>query len=329
MLGRLCLPNASLFLLLLPCFPAQDGGGNEQSTEVISAWEGDSISITCPMNDSQNQVVMYFKAITQNLNVIYFPKEEPPKINPEFANRTEYSKEGQNLRITLHRLQESDSEIYLCSELVKIDGHHKDLYGKTTIVVVKAIAIPPLTKSSRALEQSPLHANPEPGQSVSITCVLKSSPEDEEFYLLRAHVQPGRILSVSSLNVSEVSLAFGNRLEYSREGNRVVITLHSLQEKDSDNYICAQQVTGSPLLSASGTMLLVKEAEQCGKSSWGLYALLVVVALLFCALVCCALCRVDVKKYFQRKKPNVVYEDMSYNSRRSTLVRSNTYCRGE
>ncbi|NXO40496.1 CD7 protein, partial [Locustella ochotensis] len=140
--------------------------------------------------------------------------------------------------------------------------------------------------------------------------------------LLRTHVQPGRVLSVSHLNESEVSPAFGNRLEYSREGNRIVITLHSLQEKDSDYYICAEQVMRSPVLSASGTMVLVKEVEQaCEKSSWGLYSLLIVVALLFCALVCCTLCRVDVKKYFQKKKPNVVYEDMSYNSRRSTLVR--------
>ncbi|NXW74435.1 CD7 protein, partial [Hirundo rustica] len=321
MLWMSCLPNASLLLLLLPCFPTQDGGGNEQSTEVISAWEGDSINITCPMNGSQNQVVMYLKAVTQNLNVIYFHKEKQPKINPEFADRIEYSEEGENLRITLHGLQES--EIYLCFEIVEINGHHKDLYGKTTIVVVKA-------KSSRALEQSPLHANPEQGQSVSITCVLKISPEHEEFYLLRTHVQPGTVLSVSHLNLSEVSPAFGNRLEYSREGNRVVITLHNLQKEDSDKYICAEQVKGSPLLSASGTMLLVKEVEQaCGKSSWDLYVLLTVVALLFCALVCCTLRHVDVKKYFQKKKPNVVYEDMSYISRRSTPVRNNTYSRDE
>lgn len=71
-------------------------------------------------------------------------------------------------------------------------------------------------------------------------------------------MQPGAVLSVFHLNESEVSPAFGNRLEHSREGNRVVITLHNLQEKDSDNYICAEQVEGSSLLSASGTMVLVK-----------------------------------------------------------------------
>ncbi|OWK53862.1 hypothetical protein RLOC_00008625 [Lonchura striata] len=77
-------------------------------------------------------------------------------------------------------------------------------------------------------------------------------------------------------------------------------------------------------------MVLVKEVEQaCEKSSWDSYVLGTVVALLFCALVCCTLYRVEVKKYFQKKKPNVVYEDMSYNSRRSTLVRSNTCSRGE
>ncbi|NXB73418.1 CD7 protein, partial [Donacobius atricapilla] len=331
MLWMSCLPNASLFLLLLLCFPAQAGGESEQSTDVISVWEGNSISITCPMNGSQNQAVGYLKAIRRNLIVIIFPKKKAPNINPEFANRTEYSKEGENFRITLHRLQESDSEIYQCSEIVEINGHHTYLHRKTNIVVVKALPIPLLNKAkfSGALEQSPLYANPEQGQSVSITCVLNSSSEDE-LHLLRTRVQPGRVLSVSHLNESEVSPAFENRLEYSREGNRIVITLHSLQEKDSDNYICAEWMKGSLLLSASGTMVLVKEAEQaCEKSSWDLYALLIVVALLFCALVCCALCRVDVKKYFQKKKPNVVYEDMSFNSRRSTLVRSNTYSRGE
>ncbi|KAL9833803.1 T-cell antigen CD7-like isoform 2-T2 [Geothlypis trichas] len=187
-------------------------------------------------------------------------------------------------------------------------------------------------KSRWPLEQSPLHANPEQGQSVNITCVLQSSPEDWKFYLLRSHVQPGIVLSVSDLSGSEVSPAFGNRLEYSREGNRIVVVLHKLQEMDSDNYICAQEVKGSPLLSARGTMVLVKDAEveqACEKSSWDVYALLVVVAVLSCALVCCTLYRVDVKKYFQKKKPNEVYEDMSYNSRRSTLVRTNTYSRGE
>ncbi|NWV46549.1 CD7 protein, partial [Daphoenositta chrysoptera] len=288
MLWMSCLPAASLFLLLLPCLPAQDGGGNEQSTDVISAWEGGSFSITCPMNGSQNQVGMYLTAIRQNLNVIYVPKQKPPNINPAFAERIEYSKEGENFRITLHRLQESDSKIYVCSAMVKINAHHKDLYGKTTIVVVKA-------KSSRALEQSPLYANPEQGQSVSITCVLKSSPEDEGLFLLRTQVQPGTVLYVSNLNLSRVSPAFASRLEYSREGNRIEITLHNLQEEDSDNYVCAEDVANSPLLSASGTMVLVREVEQaCKKSSWNLYVLFVVVALLFCSLVCCTLYRVDV-----------------------------------
>ncbi|NXU34718.1 CD7 protein, partial [Drymodes brunneopygia] len=324
MLWMSCLPTASLFLLLLPCFPAQDGEGNEQSTDVVSAWEGGSVSITCPMkHGSQNQVGMYLTAIRQDVNVVYFSRKERPNINPDFVNRVNYSEEGETLRITLHRLQQSDSNIYLCSEIVKANGHHKDVYGKTTIVVVKAI-------SRGALEQSPLYANPGQGQSVSITCVWRSSREDQGFYLLRTHVQPGTVLSVSNLNVPSVSLDFGDRLNYSREGNRSVITLHSLQEKDSDNYVCAEEVKDSPLLLGSGTIVLVQDAEEaCKKISWGLYGLGIVVALLFCALVCCTLYRVDVKKYFQKRKPNVVYEDMSFNSRRSTLVRTNTYSRGE
>ncbi|NWV20476.1 CD7 protein, partial [Origma solitaria] len=320
MLWMSCLPTASLFLLLLPCFSAQDG------IDIISAWEGDSISITCSMSGSRDQVGMYLISIRQNRKVIYIPpKQNASNIHPTFTNRIEYSKEGKNLRITLHRVQESDSNIYLCSEIVKINDHHKNLHGKTTIVVVKA-------KFGGALEQSPLYANPEQGQSVSITCVLESSPGGGGLYLLRTHMQPGQVLYVSNLNVMEVSPAFENRSDYSREGNKAMITLHNLQEKDSDNYVCAEEVKKSPLLSASGTMLLVKEVEQahsqaCEKSSWDLYALIIMVALLFCALVCCTLYRVDVKKYFHKKKRNAVYEDMSYNSRRSTLVRTNTYSR--
>ncbi|XP_039572040.1 T-cell antigen CD7 isoform X2 [Passer montanus] len=265
---------------------------------------------------------MVLRAIRQSLDVIYCLKEKSPSVNPTLDNRIEWSKEGGNLRTTLHRLKESDSGTYVCCETVEINRNPKQIYRKTTIVVVKAV-------SRRPVEQSPLHANPEQGQSVNITCVLKSSAEDE-FLLLRTHVQPNEVLSVSKLNISKVSPDFENRLEYSKEGNRIVVTLHKLQEKDSDNYVCAQEVQGSPLLSASGTMVLVKEVKQaCEKSSWELYGLLVVVALLFCALVCCTLYRVDVKKYFQKKKPNEVYEDMSYNSRRSTLVRSNTYSKGE
>lgn len=71
-------------------------------------------------------------------------------------------------------------------------------------------------------------------------------------------MQPEPVLSVSKLNVPDVSPAFKNRLKFSREGNRTVVTLEDLQEKDSDNYICAEEVMGSPLLSAHGTMVLVK-----------------------------------------------------------------------
>lgn len=99
------------------------------------------------MKGSQNQVVMNLRVIGQNVHVINFPKEEKtPKINPVFANRANCSKEGENLKITLHRLQESDSEIYQCSEIVEVNDRPKHLYGKKTIVVVKGFAIPPLNK---------------------------------------------------------------------------------------------------------------------------------------------------------------------------------------
>lgn len=141
MLWISCLPAASLFLLLLPCFPGQNGGENEQSTDIISVWEGDSISITCSMKDSENEVGTYLRTSIHPVNVMYLSKENASFIHPALANRIKYSKEGRNLRITLHNVQESDSNIYLCTKFIKKDNHER-LNGKTTIVVVKGIEIP-------------------------------------------------------------------------------------------------------------------------------------------------------------------------------------------
>ncbi|NXN63934.1 CD7 protein, partial [Himantopus himantopus] len=314
------LPTAFLFLLLLPCFPGQNGGENEQSTDIISVWEGESISITC--SGSENQLGMYLTTGIRQVNVLYVSQKSTSFIFPALANRIKYSKEGRNLRITLHNVQESDSNIYLCFNYILSKGHHKKLKGKTTIVVVKA-------KNSGVVEQSPLYANPQQGQSVSITCALRSSHEEEGIYLLKTHKQPESVLYVSSRNDSTIFPAFANRLEYSKEGKKIVITLHNLRKNDSDMYVCAGVLKNASSLSVnrSGTIVLITEVEQtdCSNRSWVTYGLLIVIALLFCALICCSLYRVNMKKFFQKRKASAVYEDMSYCSRRNTLVRTNTY----
>ncbi|KAJ7404407.1 T-cell antigen CD7 isoform X1 [Willisornis vidua] len=305
------------------------GGENEQSPDVISVWEGDSISITCSIRDSGNHVGMLLKH-SGRYNVVYSTWDGSPNISPAFVGRAKCSREGRNYRITLHNVQESDSHVYLCTEYVKTDDDQKFLDGKRTIVVVKA-------KSGEALEQSPLYASPQQGQSVSIACGMHSSGAGEGIYLLKTHVQPEEVLQLLSQSAARISPAFAGRLNYSKEGKQVVITLHNLQKNDTDNYVCAEQVTtkNTRLLSARGTMVLVKDAEgqqaysqqPCSGSSWAIYSLSILVALLLCALVFCTLYHVNLKKYFQKKTPNVVYEDMSYSSRRNTLVRSNTLCK--
>uniref|UniRef100_A0A672UH57 Immunoglobulin V-set domain-containing protein n=1 Tax=Strigops habroptila TaxID=2489341 RepID=A0A672UH57_STRHB len=118
----------------------------------------------------------------------------------------------------------------------------------------------PGPKASGIVEQAPLYVNPQQGQSVNITCALKTPHEDEGIYLLKTHVQPEQVLYVSSQNASTVSPAFANRLEYSKEGKKIVITLHNLWRNDSDVYVCAGVVKNSSFLSASrsGTMMLIK-----------------------------------------------------------------------
>ncbi|NXX94114.1 CD7 protein, partial [Centropus bengalensis] len=326
MLWILCSLTASIFLLLLPCVPGQNGGENEQSTDIISVWEGESISITCSMKGSENELGTYLTTkIPQLVHVIYVSRLNTSYILPALANRIKYSKEGGNLSVTLHNVQESDSNIYLCIKYVKIKERHKKLNGKSTIVVVKA-------KNSTFVEQSPIYVNTQQGQSTSITCTFESSHEEEGIFLLKTHMWPEKVLYVSSQNASTVFPAFANRLEYSKQEKKIVITLHDLRKNDSDVYVCVGVLRHFSFLSVngSGTLVLIKEAEQidCRNSSWGIYGLLIMVALLFFALICCMLHRVDIKKYFQKRKPNTVYEDMSYSSRRSTLVRTNTYTTG-
>ncbi|NXX76319.1 CD7 protein, partial [Urocolius indicus] len=314
------LPTTSVFLLLLLCFPGQNGGENEQSTDVISVLEGDSISITCSMNSSANELGMYLKTSIRPINVLHVSKQNKVLTFPALANRIEYSKEGSKLRITLHNVQESDSNIYQCTKVVLINDRHKGLIEKSTIVVVKA--------KNEVIEQSPLYVNTWPGHSVNITCVLKSSHEDQEIYLLKTHEQPERVLYASRQNRA-VAPGFAHRLEYLEEENKIVITLNNLGENDSGVYVCAGVLKNFSVLevSRSGTIILIKGSEQavCSNSSWVIYVLIIVAVLLFCALTCCALYHIDMKKYFQKRKPNSVYEDMSYSSRCNTLVRTNTY----
>lgn len=73
-------------------------------------------------------------------------------------------------------------------------------------------------------------------------------------------MQPERVLYVSSQNGSTISPAFANRLEYSKEEKKILITLHNLQKNDSDIYVCAGMLKNSTFLSVnrSGTMVLIK-----------------------------------------------------------------------
>lgn len=318
------LPLVYLLLLLLPFFPGQHGEENkftEWSTDIISVWEGDSINVTCSKNSSENEVGTYLRTRTTRTNIVYVSAKNTSSIHPNFANRTKYSKEGRNLIITVHNVQKSDSNIYYCSSYTKKNGRHFRQDGKSVTVVVRA-------KTNGVIEQSPQSVSTQQGESINITCVLKSSHEDEEIMLLKIHMQLENVLCVSSQNTSTISPTFANRLECSKQEEKLVITLHNLQESDTDIYVCAAALKNSSLaVSESGTMVLVKGGKQtvCSTSSLAIYIPTIVVALLLSALTCYILSRIDMKNFFQKKKINVVYEDMSFSSRSNTLVRTNTY----
>ncbi|POI23875.1 hypothetical protein CIB84_012377, partial [Bambusicola thoracicus] len=183
-------------------------------------------------------------------------------------------------------------------------------------------------KSNGIIEQSPLSVRAQQGESINITCVLKSSHEG--IMLLRIHMQLEKVLYVLSQNTTTIFPTFANRLDYSKQEKKLVITLHNLQENDTDIYVCAAVLKNSSLsVSESGTMVLVKGEKQtaCRTSSLAIYIPIIVVVLLLSTLIGFILTRINKKKIFQKRKMNVVYEDMSFSSRSNTLVRTNTYSR--
>ncbi|NWY03166.1 CD7 protein, partial [Nothoprocta ornata] len=296
----------------------------EHSPDFISAWEGDSISITCSMKKSESEEGTYLRTSIRKTNVVYLSKHNTSFILPDLADRIYFSNEGTKLRITFKNVLESDANIYLCTNIIK-ESNYIMLDGKRTVVVVRA-------KDNGVVEQSPPSLSVEQGESITINCSLRSPHEEDGIFLLKTHMKPERVLYVSRQNASTISTAFANRLEYSKQEMTLVVTLYNLQKNDSDIYVCVGVVKNSIALSlnGSGTMVLVKEVEQrgCHRSSWIFCGLTTVVVMLLSALICFVLYRVNIKKCFQKRKPNVVYEDMSYSSRRSTLVRTNTYSGG-
>uniref|UniRef100_A0A8C6ZQC5 Immunoglobulin V-set domain-containing protein n=1 Tax=Nothoprocta perdicaria TaxID=30464 RepID=A0A8C6ZQC5_NOTPE len=90
---------------------------------------------------------------------------------------------------------------------------------------------------SYLVEQSPPSLSVEQGESITINCSLKSSHEEDGIFLLKTHMKPERVLYVSRQNASTISTTFANRLEYSKEEETLVVTLHNLQKNDSDIYV--------------------------------------------------------------------------------------------
>ncbi|XP_052543685.1 T-cell antigen CD7 [Tympanuchus pallidicinctus] len=320
------IPFVHLLLLLLPFFPGQNGKENvftEWPADIISVWEGDSINITCSKNSSENEVGTYLKTSRPPANIVYISSRNTSFIHPNFTNRITYLNEGPNLTITVHNVRESDSNTYLCTNYITKNDRHIMREWMSVTVVVKA-------KTNGVIEQSPLSVRAQQGESISITCVLKSSFEDEWVVLLKTHMQPEKVFYVSSQNTTTIFPTFANRLEYSKQEKKLVITLHNLQENDTDVYACAAGLkNSSPFVNESGTMVLVKGGKQteCSIGSLAIYTPTIVVGvLLLSAVIFYILNSVNVKKkFFQKKKTNVVYEDMSFSSRSNTLVRTNTY----
>ncbi|OBS70981.1 hypothetical protein A6R68_00478 [Neotoma lepida] len=102
----------------------------QQSYQVMKAFEGDSINITC--STSEDLEGIYLKQMwPQDSDVIYFEDGEEPTVDKRFSGRIEFSGSQNNLTITMRLLQLADTGIYRCMAVRKGTS-----YGSYTILVV-------------------------------------------------------------------------------------------------------------------------------------------------------------------------------------------------
>ncbi|XP_006869682.1 PREDICTED: T-cell antigen CD7 [Chrysochloris asiatica] len=129
-------PGSSLLALLLHLvlpgnLVTQDSAAVRQSPRYTITPEGGSTSIICSSGISQWGVYLV-QTWPQNASVIYYEDSETPTVDKLFLTRISFSGSQQNLTITMHRLQPTDSGIYTCKVLMDSSS----LLGSGTLVMV-------------------------------------------------------------------------------------------------------------------------------------------------------------------------------------------------
>lgn len=107
------------------------------------------------------------------------------------------------------------------------------------------------------IEQSPAFIRVPEGDSIKITCLLKTEGEEEGVYLMRLHAADKKVVYVPKDGNKNTFDNFVGRIETSGPTKNLTITLQQLRPNDSDFYYCLGLMRDANFQTGKGTGTLV------------------------------------------------------------------------
>ncbi|XP_030062326.1 T-cell antigen CD7 [Microcaecilia unicolor] len=300
--------SCSLLLFLLGFLSPIESKGAEinQSPNKIIVQKGGSVQITCSFTFEGRPVGVYLRRrLTES--IIYIQNNGDKRFD---RNHTEVSGIVNNFTVTLHQLQENDSDLYLCDGSIYTSVVQR-IQGRGTLVIV--------TESKGAeINQSPNKIIVQKGGSVQITCSFTFEGRPVGVYLRRRLTE-----SIIYIQNNGDKRFDRNHTEVSGIVNNFTVTLHQLQENDSDLYLCDGSIYTSVVqrIQGRGTLVIVTDFQQEWKSYLLIMLGVIILFLIGFLIFHAESLRMDVKHCYKPKKKtnqNLVYEDMSYSLKRNT-----------
>ncbi|XP_039596282.1 uncharacterized protein LOC120517846 [Polypterus senegalus] len=133
--------HAVVWLHLLAFLWMSGAGGavtGQQTLKVNDLKTGEKINILCQTSEDNFKFLILQRRYSKPGTVIRINKTAHQVISPEYINRTFIRSEFPKVTITISKLQESDTDVYVCEYLHDADTK-TSFIGTSTLIMVKGV----------------------------------------------------------------------------------------------------------------------------------------------------------------------------------------------
>ncbi|XP_028674346.2 uncharacterized protein LOC114664430 [Erpetoichthys calabaricus] len=116
----------------------------QQTPKVKEVTPDQDITITCDISLTGLDMVCLRRLYTNPSEIVCAHKMSDPVIGPTYSNRTNVIKEFPKVIITISKLQENDTDVYMCGySLLNMNTYNKETFNGTgTFIIVKDAKTP-------------------------------------------------------------------------------------------------------------------------------------------------------------------------------------------